>query len=695
MEGEGGVFFKGDKGRHMRFHTYFKSASFLLVSSAFLSMILTGELEPPYTILIISGMAAGLMQDRFDISLLSRVILTVSIPFLIVDFFFISRDILYAFAHLLVLLTVARLVSLRTNSDYSQLYLLTFFDLLASSAMTINLSFAFTFTIYLVSATWVLLLFHIKKEVEGRGDMEVKRRELEGTVTLPFFLGVGGVAVLSLVITVAIFFLLPRVGVGLFFKRPGKVIKTSGFADKVDFGSVGPVELDPMMVMRVELPEVEKGMGSIYLRGAVLDYFNGATWEKERVRLAPLKKEDGDFLVYDTRNPLVRQEIILEPIDSRVIFGVPRLARLSGRFTLLFRDEYDAVHLPVNPTSRFQYTAYSDIKAPGGDALNADRSPYPKEVLDLYTDTPPLSGRVKELAGSITRGAEGAYRKAVAVDGYLKRNYSYTLNPGRDESLPPVEDFLFKNREGYCDHFSTAMAVLLRLEGIPSRLVTGYVTSEWNDLGRFYTVRQRNAHSWVEVYFPSYGWVPFDPTPPAAQARENIVLERIGRYIGYVRLRWDRYIINFTLQDQIKAAREARRRTEMGREAILRLLGTLRMEIRYIAIPAVLAAAAILLYLVSIRRWRWGPRKAIIHKRGKVPFYQEMLRILARRGIPKPDGMTPREFADHVLREKGEAYSGVVRVTGDFEMVRYGGATLSPREMEEIDAVLERLRKGK
>lgn len=678
----------------MRFSTYFKTASYLLVFSAFLSLAFTGELGMPYIIIIVLGMAGGFVNERVDLSIFSKGVQIISIPFLVADFFFISQDILLAFTHLMILLTNARLLSLRTNSDYNQLYLLTFFDLLAASALTINLSFAFTFTLYLVSATWGLLLFHLKKEAEGQIPKEQERR-LEEAVTIPFFLGTGGVAVLSLAFTLVIFFILPRVGVGLFSKRPGKALKTTGFADKVDFGSIGPITLDQTTVMRVEIPDMGKGMESIYLRGGVLDLFDGITWGKKGHKLTAVKREGIDFQLSQGTSQLVRQEIILDPIDSRVVFGMPRLVRLSGRFPSLFSDDYDAVYLPANPYSRFQYTAYSDISSPTAAELDADRAPLPPEVVDLYTRRPTLSEEVKELVLAITADSQTTYRKVTAIDNYLKGNYTYTLDPERDESLPPVEDFLLKSKEGYCDHFSTAMAVLLRSQGIPTRLVTGYVTSEWNGLGRFYTVRQRNAHSWVEVYFPSYGWTQFDPTPSTAPPAENALIAGIDRYIAYVRLKWDRYIINFTFQDQVNAAKEARKRTEAGRDTLLRLIASLKVKAGMVWTPiAILIITGALIYLFT-RRWRKRVQAYAFGKKGTVPFYQEMLRILARKGITKPGSMTPREFAQMLSREKGDVYSDTIKVSEAFEKVKYGGMTLSSKETEEISSLLEGLRKAK
>ena len=695
MEGERRVFLKGNKGDSVKFYTYFKTASYLLVFSAFLSLTLTGEIEAPYIAIITLGLATSLIQEKFDLSPLSKWIIAVSIPFLIADFFFISKDILYAFTHLLILLTNARLLSLKTDSDYNQLFLLTFFDLLAASALTINLSFAFTFTMYLVSVTWVLLLFHIKKEVEGR-IAENKERALEGTVTIPFFLGIGGVAVLSLVITLGIFFILPRAGVGLFSKKQGKVMKTSGFGDKVDFGDIGALTPDPTTVMRVELPDFEKGLGSIYLRGTVLDSFNGVSWKRESSRLEAIYKEDNDFVISKGDKNLVRQEVILDPIDSRVVFGMEKVVRLTGRFQTLLTDSYNTVYLPVNPSSRFQYAVYSDTRVPNGKELDADRDPYNPKVIDLYAKPPSGSVRVKELASSITASSEGTYQKARAIVDYLKKNYSYTLSPNRDVSLPPVEDFLFRDKAGYCDHFSTAMALLLREVDVPARLVTGYVTSEWNDLGRFYTVRQRDAHSWVEVYFPSHEWVSFDPTPSAMPVEENITVTAISRYIAYIRLKWDRYIINFTFQDQVNAAKEARRRTELGRETIIKAISALRAKVGRLWLPFLISVLSIfMVYYLLTRRWPGGYRSSLSGENVNVPFYQEMLKILAKRGIIKTGNMTPREFAEHTLEELGGSYRNVLEITKSFEMVRYGGITLSREEREEINMVLEGLRKAK
>src|SRR5207253_6866831 len=115
--------------------------------------------------------------------------------------------------------------------------------------------------------------------------------------------------------------------------------------------------------------------------------------------------------------------------------------------------------------------------------------------------------------------------------------YSYTLNltgkPGRD----PLAHFLFEARAGHCEYFASAMAIMLRTLGIPSREVNGFLPGEYNDLAGDYIVRASDAHSWVEVYFPGDGWQVFDPTPSNLESGKGF-LTRLGLYIDWLQVTW-------------------------------------------------------------------------------------------------------------------------------------------------------------
>lgn len=161
------------------------------------------------------------------------------------------------------------------------------------------------------------------------------------------------------------------------------------------------------------------------------------------------------------------------------------------------------------------YTA--DMLRTNGSVNKADLN---GSIMSRYTQLPDnLPSRVKRLAANITKEKTNWYDKAKAVEEYFKTgNYSYSLNdvaiPEEDEDY--VDQFLFKTLQGYCDNFSTSMVVLLRSLDIPSRWVKGYTEGKYigmeGDLYK-YEITNNNAHSWVEVYFPQVGWVPFEPTP--------------------------------------------------------------------------------------------------------------------------------------------------------------------------------------
>ena len=138
-----------------------------------------------------------------------------------------------------------------------------------------------------------------------------------------------------------------------------------------------------------------------------------------------------------------------------------------------------------------------------------------------YLQLPRLDPRVAPLAEQITASEGNNYDKAVALERYLRTHFGYTLQLGRSAQRDPLAYFLFERKQGHCEYFASAMAVMLRTLRIPSRVVNGFRTGEFNDVTSQYLVRASNAHSWVEAYFPGYGWISFDPTPAAPARGQN------------------------------------------------------------------------------------------------------------------------------------------------------------------------------
>ena len=170
------------------------------------------------------------------------------------------------------------------------------------------------------------------------------------------------------------------------------------------------------------------------------------------------------------------------------------------------------------------------------------------ENIGLYTDKFNVSNRVTELASELYDPLATVNENVINVRDYLRENMSYTRVLKSKEGIPPLDQFLFENREGHCEYFASSMVVILREMGIPSRIVTGFLGGEFNDLGDYFIIRESDAHAWTEVYFPEYGWVSFDPTPSdnSYDATTGIFMSSLE----YMKYRWNKYIVDFDSKDQ-------------------------------------------------------------------------------------------------------------------------------------------------
>ncbi|HPH96943.1 MAG TPA: transglutaminase domain-containing protein [Anaerolineaceae bacterium] len=160
------------------------------------------------------------------------------------------------------------------------------------------------------------------------------------------------------------------------------------------------------------------------------------------------------------------------------------------------------------------YDVFSEVSNASGLMLEEPRGSIPDAVKAVYLQLPEtLPQRVRDLAARLTENAPNVFQKAQAVQNYLRFSYPYTLDvPPLPRGSDLVDNFLFESQGGFCSHYASAMVVLLRASGVPARLVTGFAMGEYDYDRKAYRVPARAAHAWVEVYFPVYGWVEFEPT---------------------------------------------------------------------------------------------------------------------------------------------------------------------------------------
>jgi hypothetical protein len=311
--------------------------------------------------------------------------------------------------------------------------------------------------------------------------------------------------------------------------------------------------------------------------------------------------------------------------------------------------------------------------------------------------------RLSALASEWTASARTAFEQSRAIESYLRLNYAYSLQPQTTGSF--IEDFLFRTKKGHCEYFATSMVMLLRSLGIPSRVVNGYYCAEWNGIARSFTVRQRDAHSWVEAYFDDYGWMTFDPTPPVGVGRaseESFLSTAYNRVMDAAKVRWYRYMIDYNYTDQIGVVRGVIRLTYQLRD----LLESISLQIRTanlvspaptswfaaVALVAVCAAAAAVAGWYSLRRFRArGGAIRRRHARTVVRFYAEILKLLERLGFERRFGQTPREFASSIAVSNPDLRP-FADITEVYYQTRFHGIPPSAAQSRRVHEFLSQLR---
>jgi hypothetical protein len=695
-----------------------KVTLYLLVLDTFAAVHLSEVLSS--TVQALAVLAIGLSWWAEEIAAripnyrrLWDVLTVVFLGFAVLDVLVLAESFIAAVVHLLVFLQVYKLYNLRANRDLLDLLILTFLQLMAACTLTVSFGFLVVFFLYMTLGTCGLTLLHLKRETDAA--LPTSSRDLlagPNLVTAGFLACNIGLAMASFLLTFGIFFTIPRIGRTYLPLRAQVGTLATGFTERVELGAYGTIQNDPTIVMRVSFPEgpaEPARLPDLRWRGMVFDHFDGRSWSLQGATRLPARRlRDGTFLLapYPWGAPLLTYEIFLDPIGTDVLFGAPQLMAIQGPLPALQLDGTRAVSLPFPPSARIRYQAVSRIER---FSEAAPRQPLragepPQEIRETLLQLPPLSARLQALADSLAAGAASPLEVAHRVESYLSQNLQYSLELRRESDLDPLDEFLFERKAGNCEYFAASMAVLLRAAGIPARLVNGFQRGEWNEVGQYLAVRQRDAHSWVEAYIPEIGWVSFDPTPRAAFEAEAFGASGpLVKYFDALRMRWNRYVIDFNLGDQAAMAaglrqqslavqRNLRQAWDLWSFRAWRSARRLWRQYGYVAAGGLAVTVALALLL---RRARTGTTRGVWRMRGlgrgaSVGFYERMLRVLARRGHRQPPAMTPREFAAS-LSGTSPLSGPVAELTALYERIRFGGEDLTLADRQRADALLRQL----
>ena len=427
---------------------------------------------------------------------------------------------------------------------------------------------------------------------------------------------------------------------------------------------------------------------------------------------------DGTFLTRpagsrpsDSLSGTIRQDILLETLDTAVLFAAPFAELVSGEFLTLQADAMGGLHLAFPPSSRIRYSVTSQVPQLVADERTASYLAYPDSIRSHYLQVPLGSQQIADLAYRVIQQATTPFERTLAIQQHLLNNYRYSLEADTATLSHPLEEFLFTRKTGYCEHYATAMVVMLRTVGIPARLVTGFLATEWNEYGGYFTVRQRDAHAWVEVYFPHSGWITMDPTPTVSTAVATSHWEALSRLGGSVRLQWDRLFVHFSAKDQLAVVHGVREGSDALRERVSRWVSALSAPIGQtlsrlthmartfqpgmleLVMGVIVVGLAVLLLMLRDRIGLWAtthiptshPQLVIVQ------LYTRMLRTVERHGVSKPPAATASEFARLVEQEWKAAGPMVADVTALYHQGRFSRTPLTPGELSRIAEQLGRL----
>jgi transglutaminase-like putative cysteine protease len=556
-----------------RFVLLQRGAALGLVALGFAALAVAGELSPASLLACAGAMVASVLP-RWP-RLPPRVWLTLQVGFLVwmgVGWAVLGRHVLTVFAELLIFVQLHRILTRKSARDDLYSAFIAFGQLLLSSVLTIDVAWFVIFLFFVLLLTWSLLLTRLGLVVEGdhalvapgRPVPPERWRRLDRLLRWPFFAAVGGLNALLLIATLLLFFLLPRMQLSFLGGSLLPPVHVTGFDERVRLGEVGLVQLSDEPVLRVTATGREGQpipANDLYWAGLALDRFDGDGWSVSDATRIPLLKVGVRPQGPPSQPWTHKLEVTREPLDSEVLFVVPRAVGLYGDFRQLEAADTEGLYLPDTP-GRVSYTVYSAPALPDPDALRAeDGGAEPPALLARYTQLPPdVTPAVGQLAEAWAGGAASRVDAALLIAQRFRTDFTYTLDQPSAAYEDPVEAFLTEVQEGHCEYFATAMTLMLRSRGVPARVVNGFNGGEFNPIGEYWIVRQRDAHSWVEVHFPETGWVVFDPTPTAtgglaASARQNL-MATIGAWTDYGRVVWSDLLLDYGLESQWAGVRK-------------------------------------------------------------------------------------------------------------------------------------------
>lgn len=475
----------------------------------------------------------------------------------------LKADLFIVISSLLVSSLSAKFIVSKEPSDYFEIFIVGLMLSLLSSIGTISFVFGIIAIFFLIASFLFLVQTQFKEHKVF-------------TKTIPNFKDVLIYLTISLTTTFIFFYTLPRFTLGVIHGNPIGARSTSNFSTEVSINS-NPVSLDYSIVMRVEK---EKGTSPIYISGVRYSTFLNGKWYKNEQKEKIFPDMLSNFLQTNGR----KATIYLEPNNTDVMFKIDYAKGFFGNFNYIYKDALENYYFDAPFLKTIKYDSYYSVE-PLREFLSNDEL---KKFLDLKG----IDGEIVSLGKKITNGKSSLEDKVNTIVSYLRDNNEYSLNPTAND----IYDFIINHKSGYCEHFATAFVILARASNIPARLVSGFVTSEWNNNLNYYIVRAKDAHTWAEVYIGNE-WIRIDPTPPS-----QIEVSKFSLFIDSVRMFWYKNFVTYNSESQIKLFEKVSNGFSSFGKVTLNIVSVLqKRNILFAFLLAILSAALFFIVIKSLK----------------------------------------------------------------------------------------------
>ncbi|MBC5766315.1 transglutaminaseTgpA domain-containing protein [Ramlibacter albus] len=556
---------------------------------------------------------------------------------------------------LIVVLLALKTLELRARRDAFVVFFLGFFTMLTNFFFSQSLPVAAAMMLGLLGLLTALVNAHLPV---GKPPLA------EAAKTA------GWMALLGAPIMAVLFVLFPRFAP--LWGIPGDAMTgRSGLSSTMQVGSVAKLALDETIAFRVRFEGQPPAPATLYFRGPVLSAFDGREWREMVPRLGqryPMSYYTAPQLVVSGEP--VRYEVTLEPHNRNwlMTLDVPqRPPEVPGYETLMTSELQWLTSRPVTDLLRYRAESYTEFRS-GPAQLTT--------VLPEYLELPPgFNPRTRQLAGQMRAAAGGD--PTGFIDAALQRltsgGYEYTLEPGV-YGLHSADEFWFDRKQGFCEHIASAFVILMRAGNVPARIVTGYQGGELNNVDRFWTVRQSDAHAWTEVWLAGRGWVRIDPTGAVSPGRTGSFQRLIppqgvlGAAVATINptlaanLRaawealnnsWNQWVLNYTQSKQLDLLKDIGFTSPTWEDLAYVLLGV-------VIVVALLGAA-----------WSYWER---IQHDPWLRLLSRARRRLRKAGLDVPESAPPRKVANLVTARFGPDARRLSDWLLELEALRYSRA---------------------